>query len=81
MKRFLLAFGSVLLLLVGVVLVRALRYRSAEAPLQWAPEVPIPPGAAERLAGAVRIPTISFVCAYLSLALLLGLALNALLGW
>src|SRR5687768_2465913 len=59
MKRFLFLLGSVLVLLVGVALVRTLRFRSVQPAVERAPEVAIPEGAAERLAGAVRIPTIS----------------------
>jgi carboxypeptidase PM20D1 len=59
MKRLLLVVGAALLLVVGVVLVRTLRYRSVQPPVDRAPEVAIPKGAAERLAGAVRIATIS----------------------
>jgi carboxypeptidase PM20D1 len=59
MKRLLLLLGSALVLLIAIVLVRTLRYRTVQPPTERAPEVAIPPGAAERLAGAVRIPTIS----------------------
>jgi carboxypeptidase PM20D1 len=59
MKRFLFLLGSVLVLLVGVALIRTLRFRSVQPAVERAPEAAIPEGAAERLAGAVRIPTIS----------------------
>jgi carboxypeptidase PM20D1 len=59
MKRLLLLLGSALVLLVAVTLVRTLRYRPTQQAVQPAPEIAIPAGAAERLAGAVRIPTIS----------------------
>ena len=59
MKRFLLLVACALVLLVGVMLIRLLSYRSHRAAVRPAPEVAIPEGAAERLAGAVRIPTIS----------------------
>jgi carboxypeptidase PM20D1 len=58
-KRLLLLLGSALLLLVGVTMARTLRYRSAQPAVERAPEVAIPAGAAERLAGSIRIPTIS----------------------
>jgi carboxypeptidase PM20D1 len=59
MKRLLLLLGSLLVLLVGVILVRTLRYRPVQPAVQPAAQVAVPNGAAERLAGAVRIPTIS----------------------
>jgi carboxypeptidase PM20D1 len=59
MKRLLLLLGSALVLLVAVTLVRTLRYGPTQQAVQPAPEIAIPAGAAERLAGAVRIPTIS----------------------
>src|ERR671915_2536549 len=59
MKRFLFLLGSVLVLLVGVALIRTLRFRSVQPAVERAPEAAIPEGAAERLAGAVRIATIS----------------------
>jgi carboxypeptidase PM20D1 len=59
MNRLLLLLGSALVLLIGVVVVRTARYGSAQPVIVPAPEVDIPAGAAERLAGSVRIPTIS----------------------
>jgi carboxypeptidase PM20D1 len=59
MKRFLLLLGSVVVLIVAVMLVRTLRYRSDQVGVRAVPEVAVRQGAAERLAGAVRIPTIS----------------------
>ena len=59
MKRFLLLVASAVLLLAAVTLVRTLRYRSDQAGVRAVPEVAVPHAAAERLAGAVRIPTIS----------------------
>jgi carboxypeptidase PM20D1 len=46
-------------LVVGVVLVRTARLGSAEPVPPRAPEVAVPDGAAHRLAGALRFPTIS----------------------
>jgi carboxypeptidase PM20D1 len=59
MKRVLFLVASALLLLVGVAAVRTLRFVSTQPAVERAPEVAVPPGAAERLAGAVRIATIS----------------------
>ena len=59
MKRVLLLVGSALLLLVGVAVVRTVRAGPTQVVVDPAPQVAIPEGAAERLAGAVRIPTIS----------------------
>ena len=59
MRRFLLLVGSALVLVAGVMLVRTLRYRSDGVEVRAVPEVAVRQGAAERLAGAVRIPTIS----------------------
>ena len=59
MKRLLLLLGSALLVVVGVTLARVVRYGSAPPVVQPAAEVEIPEGAAERLAGSLRIPTIS----------------------
>ena len=59
MKRFLLFLGSVLVLLAGVMLVRTLRYKSDQSEVRTAHEVAVHQGAAERLAGAIRIQTIS----------------------
>ncbi len=59
MQRLLLLLGSAILVLAGVVVVRTLRFQSVQAEVEPVPEVATLPGAAERLAGAVRIPTIS----------------------
>lgn len=59
MRRLLLLLGSVVLLLAGVVVARTLSYGSSELEIEPAPEVAIDDGAAERLAGAIRIATIS----------------------
>lgn len=58
-KTVLLLVGVGLLLLIGVVIARTIRYGSAQSPVQPAPPVVIPEGAAERLAGSLRIATIS----------------------
>jgi hypothetical protein len=59
MKRFVLVVAAMLLLLTGVMLVRTLRYQSEQPEVKTIPEVAVPQAAAERLAGAVHIPTIS----------------------
>ena len=57
--RHLLLVVTALLLLVGFALARTARYESPQPVVESAPDISIPEGAAERLAGAVRIPTIS----------------------
>ena len=47
-------------LLAGVLAARTIFYRAADRPVERAAAVTIPAGAAERLAGAVRIPTVSY---------------------
>jgi carboxypeptidase PM20D1 len=59
MKRFLLLLGSALVLLVGIVLFRTARYDTAPRAAGPAAEIAIPEGTAERLAGSLRIQTIS----------------------
>ena len=59
MKRLLLFLSAALALLVAVLVVRTVRYRSVQAVVEPAPDVPLSPGAVERLAGSLRIPTIS----------------------
>jgi carboxypeptidase PM20D1 len=59
MKRLLLLLSSALVLLAGVALARTVRYGPAQPVVEPAPEVAIPEGAAERLAGSLRIPTVS----------------------
>ena len=59
MRKLLLLLGAGVVLLTGLILVRTARHRSAGSAAQPAPTVPIPEGAAERLAGSLRIPTIS----------------------
>jgi carboxypeptidase PM20D1 len=55
----LLLAGSLAVLLLAFALVRTARFRPVEAAVAPAPAVAIPAGAAERLAGSIRIPTIS----------------------
>src|SRR5918995_559551 len=57
--RPLLLIGAAVVLVVGVVILRTGLYRVHDVPVPAAPDVPVRAGAAERLAGAVRIPTIS----------------------
>ena len=59
MKKSLLLPGAALLLLVGPAVVVTARYRPAPLEVPPAPAVAIPHGAAERLAGSLRIPTVS----------------------
>lgn len=59
MKRLLLLLGTALVLLIGVILARTVSYGSAQPAVAPAPEVAIREGTAERLAGSIRIPTIS----------------------
>lgn len=59
MRKVLLVVGPVVALLVGVILARTASYRSGQAPADQATVLAIPPGAAERLAGSLRIATIS----------------------
>ena len=58
-KGLLLLLGSALVLLVGVTVARTVRYGSLQPVVEPAPEVASPAGAAERLAGSIRIRTIS----------------------
>jgi carboxypeptidase PM20D1 len=58
-RRGLLLLGCAVALLAGVFLARTARFRPRDIAVAPAPSVAIPRGAAERLAGAVRIPTIS----------------------
>lgn len=58
-KKLLLLAGAALGLLAAVVLVRTARFRSVESVVAPAPVAAIPAGAAERLAGSLRIRTIS----------------------
>ena len=59
MKKLLLMFVTAIVLLAGFSVVLTARYVSTQAPVTPAPEIAVPAGAAERLAGAIRIPTIS----------------------
>ena len=60
MKRAVLLVGGAIALLIAFIVVRTARYGSARpVAVEPAPKVAIPEGAAERLAGSVRIPTIS----------------------
>lgn len=59
MKTFLLMIGTAVAWLMGVAAVFTARYTPLESPAISAAAVAIRAGAAERLAGAIRIPTIS----------------------
>ena len=59
MKTLVLALGGGLALLLGLAAVRTMRFESPQVAVEPAPRVVIPPGAAGRLAGAIRIRTIS----------------------
>ena len=59
MRRTLLVSSVTVVMLVGVVLARTARYDSVQPPVTPVKPVEIPAGAAERLAGAIRIRTIS----------------------
>ncbi|HET9232578.1 MAG TPA: M20/M25/M40 family metallo-hydrolase, partial [Candidatus Eisenbacteria bacterium] len=59
MKRLLLILGAALALLVAVMLIRAVRIGSPDSAVDPPPHIEVPAGAAERLAGSLRIPTIS----------------------
>jgi carboxypeptidase PM20D1 len=58
-RRVLLALASSLVLVLGVMFGRTALYGTARPLVEPAPETPIPEGAAERLAGAIRFPTVS----------------------
>jgi carboxypeptidase PM20D1 len=59
MKTFFLLFAAALMLFVGFTVAATARYELAQPPVPPAPTVAIPGGAAERLAGSLRIRTIS----------------------
>jgi len=59
MRKLLFLLGAAAVLLVGVSLVRTARYGSTPSGIDPVPRVAVPEGAAERLAGSLRIPTIS----------------------
>ena len=59
MKKLLVVFAAAIVLPAGFSVVLTARYASTQAPVTPAPAIAVPAGAAERLAGAIRIPTIS----------------------
>lgn len=59
MKKVLVTFAAAVVLLAGIGVVLTARYVSTQSPATPAPEVVVRAGAAERLADAIRIPTIS----------------------
>ena len=59
MRKFLLLLATSLVLLGGVTVVLTARYVSKQSAVTPAADIAIPAGAAERLSGAIRIPTIS----------------------
>jgi len=59
MRKRLLPLGAVVVLLAGFILARTVRYGSDPSAVERAPDIAIPESAAERLAGSLRIPTIS----------------------
>jgi len=52
--------GAAVTALVGFTLARTIGYGTAQRPVRAEPPVELPPGAGERLAGALRIPTVSY---------------------
>ena len=59
MRKFFVLLGAALVLFVALTVVVTARYHSEQPPVQPVPEVAIPDAAAERLAGSLRIRTIS----------------------
>lgn len=59
MKRLLAMLAGALALVAGFGVVLTVRYVSTQSPAAPAPEIAVAAGAAERLSGAIRIPTIS----------------------
>ena len=59
MKRLLLALGAAVVLLAGIVLIRTVRLQPASFVAEPAPDTALPAGTAERLAGSLRIRTVS----------------------
>jgi carboxypeptidase PM20D1 len=59
MRKLVLLLATGLVLLAGLGVVLTASYVSTRLPVSPAPEIAVPPGAADRLAGAIRIPTIS----------------------
>lgn len=59
MKAFLLLLGAAVALFVALTVAATARCQSAQSLVAPVPDVTVPDGAAERLAGSLRIPTIS----------------------
>jgi len=59
LKKVTIFFSTILLLVAGIALARTARYTFTSGSVEPATETAIPASAAERLAGAIRIPTIS----------------------
>jgi carboxypeptidase PM20D1 len=59
MRKLFLLLGAAVVLLVGFTLARTARYESDRSAVERAPRIAIPEGAAERLAGSLRMRTIS----------------------
>ena len=59
MRKFTLLIGVATALVVGFTAVATARYRSHDSPVAPVSDVALPAGAADRLAGAIRIPTVS----------------------
>jgi hypothetical protein len=59
MRKFFVLLGAALVLFVGLTVAVTARYHSEQPTVQPVPEVSVPDGAAERLAGSLRIRTIS----------------------
>jgi carboxypeptidase PM20D1 len=59
MRKFFVPLGAALALFIALTVVVTARYHSEQAPVQPVPAVAIPDAAAERLAGSLRIRTIS----------------------
>ena len=58
-RKLLSIFGATIVLLAGIVLARATLFESHEQAVVREPAVGVPAGAAERLAGSLRFPTVS----------------------
>jgi carboxypeptidase PM20D1 len=58
-RKILLPLGAAVVLLVGFTLARTAFYESTQPAVDPLPDMAIPEGAAERLAGSLRIPTLS----------------------
>ena len=59
MKKLLVILATALVLMAGFGVVLTARYVSTQSPAAPAAEITVPAGAADRLSGAIRIPTIS----------------------